>query len=258
MGPGHARIGLCLGKGRTTALHGVLGVRHAHFRADEAKDQAAVCWSTQGLCRQCQPPGRPRPEGLRRNRPLAALLGLSISGYRLHLAPCHRSIPTATRSAQAMQRLLKDSAHSPSAQEATLTKAAGIVQTIGNTPHIRVNRLFGATHQVCIESERPFLCGSDLRSPRISLTLHPGNACFHRLHASFEWSFRGCRRLRSHAEHGVVPETSISRWRVPMPRSAVTFSTDAVAPTAIAAARSRICARPSDHSDSSPQSRHAA
>jgi hypothetical protein len=75
------------------------------FRADEAKDQAAVCWSTQGLCRQCQPPGRPRPEGLRRNRPLAALLGLSISRYRLHLAPCHRSIPTATRSAQAMQRL---------------------------------------------------------------------------------------------------------------------------------------------------------
>ena len=33
-------------------------------------------------------------------------------------------------------------------------KAASILETIGNTPHIRVNRLFGATHQVWIKSER--------------------------------------------------------------------------------------------------------
>ena len=33
-------------------------------------------------------------------------------------------------------------------------KAANILETIGNTPHIRVNRLFGATHDVWIKSER--------------------------------------------------------------------------------------------------------
>ena len=33
-------------------------------------------------------------------------------------------------------------------------KAASILDTIGNTPHIRVNKLFGATHQVWIKSER--------------------------------------------------------------------------------------------------------
>ena len=33
-------------------------------------------------------------------------------------------------------------------------KADNILATIGNTPHIRVNRLFGATHQVWIKSER--------------------------------------------------------------------------------------------------------
>ncbi|MEO8542214.1 MAG: cysteine synthase A [Burkholderiaceae bacterium] len=33
-------------------------------------------------------------------------------------------------------------------------KADNILQTIGNTPHVRVNRLFGATHQVWIKSER--------------------------------------------------------------------------------------------------------
>ena len=33
-------------------------------------------------------------------------------------------------------------------------KAASILETIGNTPHIRVNRLFGATHQVWVKSER--------------------------------------------------------------------------------------------------------
>ncbi len=32
--------------------------------------------------------------------------------------------------------------------------ADSILQTIGNTPHIRINRLFGATHQVYIKSER--------------------------------------------------------------------------------------------------------
>jgi cysteine synthase len=33
-------------------------------------------------------------------------------------------------------------------------KANDILETIGNTPHIRVNRLFGDTHQVWIKSER--------------------------------------------------------------------------------------------------------
>ncbi len=33
-------------------------------------------------------------------------------------------------------------------------KADNILQTIGNTPHIRINRLFGSTHEVWIKSER--------------------------------------------------------------------------------------------------------
>ena len=33
-------------------------------------------------------------------------------------------------------------------------RAQNILETIGNTPHIRVNRLFGNTHQVWIKSER--------------------------------------------------------------------------------------------------------
>jgi cysteine synthase A len=33
-------------------------------------------------------------------------------------------------------------------------KAASILQTIGNTPHIRISRLFGAGHEVWIKSER--------------------------------------------------------------------------------------------------------
>ena len=33
-------------------------------------------------------------------------------------------------------------------------KADNILQTIGNTPHVRINRLFGSTHQVWIKSER--------------------------------------------------------------------------------------------------------
>ena len=33
-------------------------------------------------------------------------------------------------------------------------KAQSILDTIGNTPHIRVNRLFGTTHNVWIKSER--------------------------------------------------------------------------------------------------------
>ena len=33
-------------------------------------------------------------------------------------------------------------------------KAANILETIGRTPHIRINRLFGATHNVWIKSER--------------------------------------------------------------------------------------------------------
>ena len=33
-------------------------------------------------------------------------------------------------------------------------RADNILQTIGNTPHVRINRLFGSTHQVWIKSER--------------------------------------------------------------------------------------------------------
>ncbi|MEI6802355.1 MAG: cysteine synthase A [Burkholderiales bacterium] len=33
-------------------------------------------------------------------------------------------------------------------------KADNVLQTIGNTPHIRINKLFGATHQVYVKSER--------------------------------------------------------------------------------------------------------
>ena len=33
-------------------------------------------------------------------------------------------------------------------------KADSILQTIGNTPHVRINRLFGANHNVWIKSER--------------------------------------------------------------------------------------------------------
>ena len=33
-------------------------------------------------------------------------------------------------------------------------KANTILDTIGNTPHLRMQRLFGATHQVWIKSER--------------------------------------------------------------------------------------------------------
>ena len=33
-------------------------------------------------------------------------------------------------------------------------KAANILETIGNTPHIRLNRLFGGTAEVWIKSER--------------------------------------------------------------------------------------------------------
>jgi cysteine synthase A len=33
-------------------------------------------------------------------------------------------------------------------------KAANILQTIGNTQHVRINRLFGAGREAWIESER--------------------------------------------------------------------------------------------------------
>jgi len=33
-------------------------------------------------------------------------------------------------------------------------KAASILETIGRTPHIRINRLFGDRHQVWVKSER--------------------------------------------------------------------------------------------------------
>ena len=33
-------------------------------------------------------------------------------------------------------------------------KADSILNTIGNTPHVRINRLFGNTHKVWVKSER--------------------------------------------------------------------------------------------------------
>jgi cysteine synthase A len=38
--------------------------------------------------------------------------------------------------------------------EATSMKANNILETIGNTPHVRINRLFGDSHQVWIKQER--------------------------------------------------------------------------------------------------------
>ncbi|MFM2120448.1 MAG: hypothetical protein RL722_1916, partial [Pseudomonadota bacterium] len=32
-------------------------------------------------------------------------------------------------------------------------RADNVLATIGNTPHIRINRLFGSTHQVWVKSE---------------------------------------------------------------------------------------------------------
>ena len=61
-------------------------------------------------------------------------------------------------------------------------KAHNVLETIGNTPHIRINRLFGNTHQVWIKSERSNPGGSI--KDRIALAmveaaeksgaLHPG------------------------------------------------------------------------------------
>jgi cysteine synthase A len=48
-------------------------------------------------------------------------------------------------------------------------KADNILQTIGNTPHVRINRLFGSTHQVWIKSERSNPGGSI--KDRIALSL---------------------------------------------------------------------------------------
>jgi cysteine synthase len=50
-----------------------------------------------------------------------------------------------------------------------------ILQTIGNTPHIRVNRLFGATHDVFIKSERANPGGSI--KDRISLAMIEAAEC---------------------------------------------------------------------------------
>ena len=48
-------------------------------------------------------------------------------------------------------------------------KADNILATIGNTPHIRVNRLFGSAHEVWIKSERANPGGSI--KDRISLSM---------------------------------------------------------------------------------------
>ena len=42
-------------------------------------------------------------------------------------------------------------------------KANDILATIGNTPHIRINRLFGNSHEVWIKSERSNPGGSARR-----------------------------------------------------------------------------------------------
>ena len=48
-------------------------------------------------------------------------------------------------------------------------KANSVLDTIGNTPHIRINRLFGNTHQVWIKSERTNPGGSII--DRIALAM---------------------------------------------------------------------------------------
>ena len=50
--------------------------------------------------------------------------------------------------------------------------AANILETIGNTPHIRINRLFGPGHNVWIKSERSNPGGSI--KDRIGLSMARG------------------------------------------------------------------------------------
>ena len=51
-------------------------------------------------------------------------------------------------------------------------KAHSVLDTIGHTPHIRINRLFGNTHQVWIKSERTNPGGSI--KDRIALAMVEG------------------------------------------------------------------------------------
>lgn len=43
--------------------------------------------------------------------------------------------------------------------------AQNVLQTIGNTPHIRINRLFGSSHNVYVKSERSNPAPSRTASP---------------------------------------------------------------------------------------------
>jgi len=42
----------------------------------------------------------------------------------------------------------------PSSPEGVLLKANNVLETVGRTPHIRINRIFGSSHQVWVKSER--------------------------------------------------------------------------------------------------------
>ncbi len=52
-------------------------------------------------------------------------------------------------------------------------KANNVLDTIGHTPHIRINRLFGNTHQVWVKSERTNPGGSI--KDRIALAIETSN-----------------------------------------------------------------------------------
>jgi cysteine synthase A len=57
---------------------------------------------------------------------------------------------------KAIEQLVHNGAAIPHFDQLTESrmKADNILQTIGNTPHVRINRLFGDTHKVWIKSER--------------------------------------------------------------------------------------------------------
>src|SRR6185312_13160398 len=83
--------------------------------------------------------GGPAREGTRR----AALVAATIS-------ICRRGNVTARRSAMMnFPRAIR-----APVVEAPPMKANNILETIGNTPHVRINRLFGDSHHVWIKQER--------------------------------------------------------------------------------------------------------
>ena len=84
-------------------------------------------------------------------------------------------------------------------------KAANILETIGNTPHIRINRLFGPTAEVWIKSERANPGGSIKDRIALSMVeeaersgeLKPGGTSSSRPRATPASAWRWWRRSRA-------------------------------------------------------------